>query len=96
MLIWKIILGIGISFIICQHEIYPNNLENHEWRRLHLEAFKYLILGTMLFCRFFDGLLICFIDEIVAQIMLEKLHGSIDSNIHIGGHFLQKLLLIKS
>jgi hypothetical protein len=32
-----------------QYECCPDNLENHERRRLHLEASKYLILGTMLF-----------------------------------------------
>jgi hypothetical protein len=56
-----------------QHEHCPDHLENHERRRLHLEASKYLIMGTLLFCRSIDGLLLCIVlMKQQAQNMLEN------------------------
>jgi hypothetical protein len=74
-------------FYYLQHERCPNHLENHVRRMIRLEDSKYLILRTLLFHRYVDGLLLCCTNEIVAQNMLEKLHGVVDSNIHIDNHF---------
>jgi hypothetical protein len=72
MLIWKIILGIQDIIYYLQHECCPDNLENHERRRLLLEASKYLIMGTVLFHRSIDGLLLCFIDEKLLRLCLKS------------------------
>jgi hypothetical protein len=70
-------------------------LESHQRRRVHLEASKYLILGNSLFHRSVDGLLLCCIDDTTTQKVLREIHGSTDSSIHIGGHFVTKPLLLK-
>jgi len=68
----------------------PNNLENHQCRRICLEASKYLILGTFLFQRTIDGLLLHCGDNKTTQNVLNKIHGSTYSDIHISGHFAAK------
>jgi hypothetical protein len=55
-----------------------------------LIAPKYLILGNILYHRFVDGILLRCVDDKVAQKILNELHGSADSNLHIGGHFIAK------
>jgi hypothetical protein len=78
-----------------QFQKCPNNLENHQCRRVRLEASKYLILGTSLFRRTVDGLLLHCVDDTAGQIFLKQIHGSTDSDIHIGGHFVAKATAFK-
>jgi hypothetical protein len=59
------------------------------------EASKYLILGNSLFQRSVDGLLLRCIDDITTQKILKQIHGSTDSNLHIGGHFAAKTIAFK-
>jgi len=73
-----------------QYERCLDNLEHREWRMTQLEASKYLISNTSLFRRIVDGLLLHCIDDTTNQMILRKINGSIDSNIHISGHFLAK------
>jgi len=71
------------------------NFENHQHRRVHLETSKYLILGTSLFHRTVDGLILHCIDNIASQNILKEIHGSVDSSIDIGGHFAAKSIAHK-
>jgi hypothetical protein len=68
-----------------------DNLKYHKCRRTQLEASKYLILSTSLFHRTVDKLLLCCVNDTVAQKILKQINGSTDSNIHIGGHFVAKV-----
>jgi hypothetical protein len=73
----------------------PDNLENHQRRRVRLEASKYLILGTSLFHRTINGSLLHCVENETTQKILREIHGSTDSGIHIGGHFVAKSTTIK-
>jgi hypothetical protein len=55
-----------------------------------LEASKYLILGNSLFLRTTDGSLLHCVDDRSTQKILNQVHGSIDSGIHICGYFAAK------
>jgi hypothetical protein len=79
-----------------QFQRCPDHLNPHQQRRLHLEASKYLILGDSLFRRFVDGLLLRCIDDNATQKILNEIHGSTISIVHIGGHFIPNPLLLKS
>jgi hypothetical protein len=70
-------------------------LDSHQCRRLRLEASKYMILGNSLFQRFVDGLLLRCIDDNATQNILNEIHGSTRSNVHIGGHFAAKSTAFK-
>jgi hypothetical protein len=72
-----------------RYERCPDNLKHHE-RRTRLEASKYLILNTSLFRRTVDGLLLRCVDDTAAQMILKKIHGSTNFDIHISGHFAAK------
>jgi len=72
-----------------QYERCPNNIEYHE-QRTRLEASKYLILNTSLFRRTVDEILLHCVDDTISQKILKEIHGSVDSNIHIGGNFVAK------
>jgi hypothetical protein len=52
-------------------------------------------LGNILFHISDDGLLLRCIDDKVAQNVLNEFHGSVDSNLHIGGHFAGKATAFK-
>jgi hypothetical protein len=67
-----------------------DNLEYHECRRVCLEASKYLVLGTSLFCRTVDILLLRCVNNTTNQNILNKIQGSKYSGIHVGGHFSTK------
>jgi hypothetical protein len=73
-----------------QFQKCPNNIKNHQRRRIRLEASKYIILGISLFSRTTDGLLLRCVDDTTSQKTLKKINGSIDLYIHIGGHFTAK------
>jgi hypothetical protein len=77
------------------HQNFPSLLDSHQRRRLHLIASKYLILRNILYRRSIDGILLRCVDDNVAQFFLNELHGSIDSNLHIGGHFAAKATAFK-
>jgi hypothetical protein len=79
-----------------QFQRCPDHLNSHQRRRLRLEASKYLIIGDSLFRRSVDGLLLRCIDDNATQRILNEIHGSTTSIVHIGGHFLLKPLLLKS
>jgi hypothetical protein len=77
-----------------QYERCPNNIEYHE-QRTRLEASKYLILNTSLFRRTVDEILLHCVDDTISKKILKEIHGSVDSNIHIGGHFSSKSISYK-
>jgi hypothetical protein len=54
-----------------QFQKCPNNLEYHQRRMVHLEASKYLILGTSLFHGIVDGLLLRCVNETTSQNILK-------------------------
>jgi hypothetical protein len=72
------------------HHNFPIRLDSHHRRILCLISSKYLILGSILYRRFVDGILLRCVDDNIAQIFLNELHGSTDSNLHICGHFSKK------
>jgi hypothetical protein len=72
-----------------QHEGCLDIYASHERMRLRFEASKYLILGTLLFRMSTDGISLRCI-QAISYVMLEKLHGTDEYNIHIGGHFAAK------
>jgi hypothetical protein len=78
-----------------QFQKCPAYLEFHQRWRLRLEASIYLILGNSLFCRLTDGMLLHCIDDTTTQKILKEIHGSTDSNIHIGGYFAAKATTFK-
>jgi hypothetical protein len=73
-----------------QFQKCSDNFEYHECRRLRLEASKYMILGTSLFRKSVNGLLLRCVENTSTQNILKQIHGSADSCIHIGGHFTAK------
>jgi hypothetical protein len=78
-----------------QNRRCPNNLDTHQRRRLHLESFRYVILGDFLFRRYDDGMLLRSVNIDKAQKLLQKTHGSSDVVIHVGGHFSAKTTSFK-
>jgi hypothetical protein len=70
-------------------------LDSHQHRRIRLDATKYMILGNSLFQRSVNGLLLRCIDDNTSQNILNKIHGSIRSNVHVGGHFVAKATALK-
>jgi len=52
-------------------------------------------MSTLLFHRFVDGLLLRCINKTTTHVMLEKIHGTIEFDMHIGGHFDAKATTYK-
>jgi hypothetical protein len=73
-----------------QNQICPDNLDNHQRKRLCLEYARYIIIGDFLFRRYVDGMLLHCVSNEEAQKLLQETHGSSNFVIHVGGHFSVK------
>jgi hypothetical protein len=50
-----------------QNHRCPDNLDTRQRRRLHLESYRYVILGDFLFRRYVDGMLLRCVNNEEAQ-----------------------------
>ena len=78
-----------------QYQKFPDELDTHQRRRLHLESSRYIILGDFLFRRSAHGILLQCVNNEEAHQLLHETHGSSDSVIHVGGHFSAKTTAFK-
>jgi hypothetical protein len=74
-----------------QNQRCTDNLDTQQRRRICIEYSRYVILGDFLFRRSVDGILLCCVNNKEAQKLLQETHGSLDSVIHVGGHFSAKI-----
>jgi hypothetical protein len=79
-----------------QYHKFSDDLDPRQRRRLFLESSRHIILGDFLSRRFVDGILLQCVNNEEAHKLLQETHGSLDSVMHVGGHFSVKAIVLKS
>jgi hypothetical protein len=78
-----------------QNQRCQDNLDTHKRRRHYLKYSRYVIIGDFLFRISADGMLLhCAINK-EAKKLLQETHGSSNYVIHVGGHFVSKMIAFK-
>jgi hypothetical protein len=78
-----------------QNQRCADNLDTLQRRRLCLESARYVIIGDFLFRRSIDVVLLRCVNNEDAQKLLQEIHGSSNSVIHVRGHFSAKTTTFK-
>jgi hypothetical protein len=78
-----------------QYQKCPDDLDPHQRIMIRLEYSRYIILGEFLFRWYVDGILLRCVNNEEEKMFLQETHGSLDSVMHIGGHFSTKATAFK-